>query len=105
MHEISALPPSRQQECFDLAAAAELSGMHPEMILEFTRARLIRFTPPEPGGAPRFDNRAILRLRQIQSLRHERAMSLRSIRLVVGLLERLDAAEAQVRSLRGRLPD
>jgi hypothetical protein len=46
-----------------------------------------------------------LRLRQIQSLRHERAMSLRSIRLVVGLLERLDAAEAQVRSLRGRLPD
>jgi len=104
MHEISPLTESRQHDGFDLAAAAELSGMHPEMILEFTRARLIRFSPHGPSGSLRFDNHAIFRLRQIQSLRQERAMSLRSIRLVVELLDRLDAAEAQVRSLRERLP-
>jgi len=104
MDELSPPAHAHQHQWFDLAAAAELSGIHPEMILEFTRARLIRFSPLAPSGSPHFDNRALFRLRQIQSLRHDRAMSLRSIRLVVDLLDRLDAAEAQLRSLRERLP-
>jgi hypothetical protein len=86
----------------DLHAAAELTGIHPEMILEFTRARIIRVTTHH-DDSPRFDNHAIYRLRQIAILRHDRAMSLRSIRFVVELLDRLDAAESQLRTLRERL--
>ncbi len=88
-------------EVFDLETAAELSGMHPEMILEFCRAHVVALHPR--GDRPRFDNRGIHRLRLIETLRQERGMSLRSIRFVVDLMERLDAAERELRALRERV--
>jgi hypothetical protein len=88
-------------EVFDLDAAAELSGMHPEMILEFCRADVVALR--HHGADPKFDNRGIHRLRLIETLRQERGMSLRSIRFVVELMERLDAAETELRVLRERV--
>ncbi|QJE95082.1 chaperone modulator CbpM [Luteolibacter luteus] len=88
-------------EIFDLDAAAELSGMHPEMILEFCRAHVVALRHQE--DSPQFDNRGIHRLRLIETLRHDRGMSLRSIRFVVELMERLDTAETELRTLRERV--
>lgn len=90
-------------EYFDLRAAAELSGMHPEMILEFHRARVVAVAGSDATGDPRFDLRGILRLRQIEALRHECQMSLRAIRLVMGLMDRLESAESELRQLRERV--
>lgn len=85
----------------DLEAAAELCGMHPEMILEFARADVIQMS--HEGEFYHLDSRAIHRLRQIAVLREERGLSLRSIRFVMELMERLDAAEGELRVLRERV--
>lgn len=100
-NESLSIPVSAGDELFDLEAAAELSGMHPEMILEFCRAHVVALR--HQGDDPKFDNRGIHRLRLIETLRQERSMSLRSIRFVVELMERLDSAERELRSLRERV--
>ena len=88
-------------EFHDLEAAAEICGMHPEMILEYARADLVVLR--QEGGRYHLDCRAIHRLRQIAVLREERSLSLRSIRFVMELMERLDAAEGELRVLRERV--
>ena len=100
-NESLSIPVSAGDELFDLEAAAELSGMHPEMILEFCRAHIVALH--RRGDFLQFDNRGIHRLRLIETLRHERSMSLRSIRFVVELMERLDSAERELRILRERV--
>jgi hypothetical protein len=89
------------EEFQDLERAAELCDMHPEMILEYARAQVVNLV--QKGELYHLDSRAIHRLRQIAVLREERGMSLRSIRFVMGLMERLDAAERELRVLRDRL--
>lgn len=89
-------------DVYDLATAAELSGMHPGIILELGQARVITVIRGEDPANPLFDTRAIYRLRQIEVMREERALSMRSVRFVVELIERLEAAERELRSLRDR---
>jgi hypothetical protein len=91
-------------EVYDLATAAELSGMHPGMILELGQARVVTVIQGDDSATPLFDTRAIYRLRQIEVLREERALSMRSVRFVVELIDRLEAAERELRSLRERSP-
>ncbi|WP_035614405.1 chaperone modulator CbpM [Haloferula sp. BvORR071] len=89
------------KDLHDLEAAAELCGMHPEMILEYARADVIELR--REGELYHLDCHAIHRLRQIAVLREERSMSLRSIRFVMDLMERLDSAEQELRVLRERV--
>lgn len=101
-HETLSIPSRRlDEELYDLETAAELSGMHPEMILEFCRAHVV--TLHRRGDSPHFDSHGIHRLRQIETLLHERSMSLRSIRFVMELMERLESTEREVRKLRERM--
>lgn len=88
---------------FDLDRAAELSGMHPEMILEFVRAEVVRAAGRDQRGGPSFDESEIVRLRQIEHLRQREQVSLRTICQIVRLLDRLEAAELELRLLRERL--
>lgn len=96
-------PQASGEKGFDLDTAAELSGMHPEMILEFHRSGVVARTGSADGSALRFGVRDVLRLRQIEALRHEGQMSVRAIRLVVTLMDRLESAEAELRVLRERV--
>lgn len=98
-----ATPQTAGEDGFDLQTAAELSGMHPEMILEFHRSGVVAITGFGDESALRFGLRDILRLRQIEALRHEGQMSVRAIRLVVTLMDRLESAEAELRVLRERV--
>jgi hypothetical protein len=79
---------------FDLDTTAELTGVHRDLILEFTRAE---FLPTVRGGDDesilQFDECAIYRLRQIDSLRQRHHTSLRVIRDILRLLDRLEDAE------------
>ena len=96
---LAAAPHARD---FTLASASELSGMHPEMILEFVRADLVHVTSRDRSGAPVFREHDIARLRQIELLRSADRVSLRTIRHLMKLEDRLDAAERELRILRGR---
>lgn len=89
------------EDFHDLARAAELCGMHPEMILEYARAHVV--TLAREGDLYHLDSHAIHRLRQIAVLREERGMSLRSIRFVMELIGRLEAAEQELRVLREKV--
>jgi DNA-binding transcriptional MerR regulator len=86
----------------DLDSASQLSGMHPEMILEFTRAELVAIAHIDRGGNPYFDDEAIFRLRQIEHLRSSQRTHLRTIRLILHLTDRVESAERELRGLRDR---
>lgn len=96
------LPSPGDEEFYDLETAAELSGMHPGIILELVRSRIVTLTQirEEDPDSPRFDARAIYRLRQIAVLREERTLDMHSVRFVIGLIERLENAERELRELR-----
>jgi MerR HTH family regulatory protein len=89
-----------EEEVYDLEAAAELSGLHPGIILELVRSRVLTRIHDRSTDSPRFDARAIYRLRQIGVLREERTLSMHSVRFVIDLIERLEAAELELRALR-----
>ena len=90
-------------ELVDLETAARLCGLPAEMILEFSRTRVISVTRGGGPEAPVFDTVCLHRLRQIEALHHEWSMAPRSIGLVMDLFDRLEAAERELRVLRERL--
>ncbi|MEM7143781.1 MAG: chaperone modulator CbpM [Verrucomicrobiota bacterium] len=95
---------SGEARLFNLETAAELTGVHPDMILEFTRAHLV--PSAQSGDTPDtflFDERAIYRLRQIESLRQRHHTNLRVIRYITQLLDRLDETEQELQLLREQL--
>lgn len=81
-----------------LDRAAELSGMHPEMILEFVRVELVHGVQPGSDGMPRFHNVDVDRLRQIQHLRNEQHVNFRTIFHIMRLLDELEAALGKLRA-------
>jgi len=103
---------SAEPEPLGLEAASELTGMHPQMVIEFVRASLVvpSSTTRPAGDAdaesepadPAFDAAALYRLRQIEHLRTHHQAHLRTICLVLGLLDRAEAAERELRQLRDR---
>ena len=87
---------------FAIGEASEMSGMHPEMIDEFLRAHLLHAAAFDEE-CPLFDVSAIYRMRQIENLRVQQHANLRTIRLVVELMDRLETAEDELRRLRNRM--
>lgn len=83
-----------------LSHAADMSGLHPEMILEFVRAEVINVSSHDGSGVPLFRNHHITRLRKIQHLRFVERVKFRTIRYLMKLLDRLEAAEQELRTLR-----
>ena len=90
-------------EFVDLEMASQLSGVHPEMILEFTRAKLVVVSRQDRSGNPYFDDEAVYRLRQIERLRTREKVQMRTIRLILELMDRAEVAERELRWLRERL--
>lgn len=89
-------------ETHDLESASALSGMSADLILELSRWRLIDAGTETGSLENSFDMRSIYRLRQIEIFRQECSLGRDSLRLVAELVERLDAAERELRALRER---
>ena len=95
---------SGEAHFFDLTTTAELTGVHPDLILELTRANLVPSAlAGDDDDSWRFDERAIFRLRQIESLRQRHHTNLRVIRYITQLLDRLDETEQELHLLREQL--
>lgn len=91
---------TEQERIFSLEQAADLTGMHTEMILEFVRADLIQVHLSEE--APQFDESALFRIRHIENLRQEH-VNLRTVCYIIHLLDRLETSDRELRTLRERL--
>lgn len=85
----------------DLADLARLCGMKPEHILAYSRASVI--TLRSQGGVHRAGAHTLHRLRRISSLETEHGIPPEAARHVLGLLERMEALERELRELRERL--
>ena len=86
----------------DLAEASELSDLHPEMVEELLRGKLVKAFQA-PNGEIFFDQAGIARLRQIAYLRQHENTSLRTLRYIVSLLDNLEAQDKELRELRERV--
>lgn len=91
---------TEQERIFSLEQAADLTGMHTEMILEFVRAELVHVQLCEEE--PQFDEAALVRIRHIENLRQEH-VNLRTVCYIIHLLDRLESSERELRALRERL--
>ncbi len=91
---------SVSNQLFDLEAASQLTGMHPDLIQEFVNGRLAPIAGTNPEGLPLFAEDGICRLRILEDLRCREKLSLRMIRAFCHLMDRLERAEAEIRFLR-----
>ncbi|MCW1884725.1 chaperone modulator CbpM [Luteolibacter flavescens] len=95
-------PSPTGDDLVDLDTAARLCGLPAETILEYSRTEVITVTSSGEGSPPAFDAVCLHRLRRIEALHHEWSMPPGSVGLVMGLLDRLEAAERELRAMRER---
>lgn len=86
----------------ELADAANICGLHPEMVEEFLRGGLVSAFRNEQETVF-FDHAGLKRLRQISHFRHHEHVNMRTIRYILNLLDTLDSRERELRELRERL--
>lgn len=87
----------------ELTDAADICGLHPQMIEEFLRGGLVNAYQREEEQAIYFDQAGLVRLRQIFHFRHHEHANLRTIRYILNLLDTLQSREQELRELRERL--
>jgi DNA-binding transcriptional MerR regulator len=82
---------------YSIDAAAELAGVHPEMIRYYCRVGL--FPPMQHGGdgEPLFDEDSLYELRRIEHYRRHYGVNRRALPLISRLLRDVARLEAEVR--------
>ena len=92
-----------EEHVVSLSELAELTGLPAGMLEELVSAGAI-----EPIDAsspePRFGAAALNAARHVSRLRDDFDLDAQALPLVLGLLERIDGLEQQLRALRARLP-
>ena len=85
------------------AELVELSGLTPELLDQLIDAGGIE---PLPAAAPepRFGARALSAARQARRLQQDFELDVSALLLVLGLHERIEELESQLRALRAKLP-
>jgi chaperone modulatory protein CbpM len=92
-----------EEHAVSLAELAELTGLPSAVLEELVSAGAI--TPIEAAGTePRFGAAALSAARHARRLREDFELDVDALPLVLGLFERIDTLEQQVRALRARLP-
>lgn len=88
---------TEDDDILDLAELARLCGMEPDHILAYSRASVI--TLRSSGNV----HRTLHRLRRISSLEEDHHMPPDAAGYVLGLIERLETLERELRELRERI--
>jgi MerR family transcriptional regulator/heat shock protein HspR len=92
-----------QSPIFAIAAASELSGMHPQTLRQYDRLGLVSPTRTA-GQSRRYSMRDVLQLREIARLSAE-GLNLEGIRRILELENQVSALSARVRELEAALAD
>lgn len=88
---------------FAIAAAAELSGMHPQTLRQYDRLGLVVAARTQ-GGSRRYSLRHVAQLREVSQMSAD-GMSLPAIARIIELENRVRALRRQVADLEQRLRD
>jgi DNA-binding transcriptional MerR regulator len=89
------------RSAYSLEEAAELSGVHPDMVRYYVRLGILGEGSLRPGVEPIFDDDALYELRRIEHYRRNYGVNRRSLRLVCNLWREVERLEAELRFLRG----
>lgn len=90
-----------EDDAIDIADLTRLSGLEPDDILEYHRLRIVSLHAA--GGTFHAGIHTLHRLRHISVLREEHDLKPASIGFVLDLMDRLETAERELRTLRERL--
>ena len=90
-------------ERFTLEETASLTGLLPQIIVQYTEAEYVRALETDAAGTPCFDETGILRLRRIEEMRILHGIDRNSLAYVLRLFDRLESVEQELQILRERL--
>lgn len=86
---------------YSLEAAANLAGVHPEMLRYYCRLGLFGEARARSQTEPVFDDDALYELRRFEHYRRHHGVSRKTLRLLCDLWREVERLRIEVRSLRG----
>jgi chaperone modulatory protein CbpM len=96
-----------EEHVVTLSELGELTGLPEATLAELVSCGAIEpieTAGGDPRGEPRFGASALVAARHARRLREDFELDTQALPLVLGLLDRIDALEQQLRSLRARSP-
>jgi DNA-binding transcriptional MerR regulator len=88
------------RSAYSLEEAAELSGVHPDMVRYYVRLGILGEGSLRPGVEPIFDDDALYELRRIEHYRRNYGVNRSALPLISRLLRDAARLEAELRSRR-----
>jgi MerR family transcriptional regulator/heat shock protein HspR len=97
------MPGNGKEPVYVISIAAKMVEMHPQTLRLYERMGLIK--PARSGSNRLYSDEDIERLRQIQRLTQEMGVNLAGVEVILNLLEKIDALQAELERVRQqRLP-
>ena len=87
---------------YSLQTAADLAGMHAEMLRYYCRLGLFGKARARPDAEPLFDDDALYELRRFEHYRQKQGVNRKTLRLICGLWREVERLQAELRFLRDR---
>lgn len=87
---------------YSVEAAAELSGVHPDMLRHYCRLGLLGEARARSDAEPVLDDDALYELRRFEHFRQKQGVNRHTLRLICSLWREIEHLQAELRFLRGR---
>lgn len=87
---------------YSLGVAADLTGVHPDLLRYYCRLGLFGPDAADPGREPIFDDDALYVLRRIEHYRRQHGVNRQALPLLHALERDVERLEGELRFLRGR---
>ncbi len=98
---IVCLPPGAPA-LYSLEAAADLTGVHPGMLLHYCQLGLLSVDRPRPGEDPVLDDNALSEVRRIEHYRRQNGINLQALPLICELWREIDQLRNELRQSQAR---
>jgi MerR family transcriptional regulator/heat shock protein HspR len=86
--------PDQHEPVYAISIAAELCSTHPQTLRAYERAGLV--SPKRKGSKRMYSNADLDRVRQIQRFTQEMGINLAGVEVILNLLDRIDAIQAEM---------
>ena len=86
--------PEDNEPVYAISIAAELCGAHPQTLRSYERAGLV--SPKRKGAKRMYSNADLDKVRQIQRFTQELGVNLAGVEVILNLLARIDAIQAEM---------
>ncbi len=92
--------PSTGPSTYSLEQAAQLGGVHPELLRHYYRIGLFTQVQPRSDAEPIFDDTVLYELRRIEHYRRHHGVSRRTLRMMCALWREIEILQTELRLLR-----